>query len=276
MKKVLNIFKKNISILILLLILNGCHSKIEPETVMTKGMQITAKSPKGTITILAADSYERIYKWEDCTIKVTHYPRKERWYGSKGIYFGGNCIECNDINVIFAEEGQQHFDNLTSATNWVKSKSRRDYVYSNDGIVVGWDITYERFDFAVWQILINGERPTILEGSCDTCITVDYLSESKTDSISSKIPQKFRWPTPGFLIYSFIFIIPLLIVLVFAITLSIHHKKITWHIAVLIICYFILSLMMVALVLGDYVTFVTVIPHILIVTGLFILMWKKK
>lgn len=60
--------------------------KTQRETVMTKGMEITATAPIGKITIKAGDGFHRIYTWDNCSRDADLYPRYERWYGSYGIY----------------------------------------------------------------------------------------------------------------------------------------------------------------------------------------------
>ena len=62
---------------------------ISAEIVMTPGMQITAHTEKGEITIRAGDGFERFYTWDGATRSVKLWPRKTRWYGSLGIYYPG-------------------------------------------------------------------------------------------------------------------------------------------------------------------------------------------
>jgi hypothetical protein len=278
MKNYVGSIKKNIILIIYFLTITGCYYGVEPEIVMSKGMQITAKTPEGKIVIIAGGDYERIYKWGNCITKVTHYPRKQRWDGSKGIYYPAfNCKECNGIKLVNAEEGQQHFDNIHSAIEWIKSK-RGLCVYRNDGLVVGWDVWYQILSVEVWQILINGEKPTILEGSNDSLIAVDYLTEKETDNISSKIPGVFRYPSPEFPMLMYLYGIPIFIIVLMAIALIIHHKRISWHIAVLAVCFFILVYIMISL-LGDRlypIEYLDLAIPVLLLLGLGYMMWRKK
>jgi len=59
------------------------------EMVMTKGMEITAETPDGTIKIFADDLLTRTYTWGNCTRTQVLSPRQERWFGVLGASFSG-------------------------------------------------------------------------------------------------------------------------------------------------------------------------------------------
>jgi len=157
-----------------------CDDEVPPENeiVMTSGMKITATTPEGTITITAGEGLKRSYTWEGATRSVCMDPRYERWFGSFGLYYpgpGDHWEEHNGITRAVTEEGQQHFDSTEAALEWIESRTWVEDVYRDDGLVVGWNKTLPRrqLNVDVWQIYINGEKPSKLGGSQNDAIVVE-------------------------------------------------------------------------------------------------------
>jgi len=149
------------------------------EIVMTEGMSITAKNSYGEMTITAGKDTLRQYTWNNGTRTAILIPRKERWNGSLGIYYPGegNHWEKHDgITRAVLEEGQQHFHSIDKALEWIRKENHWGYVYRDDGLIVGWEKMEGAggtLGVSVWQVFINGKKPTKLPGS-------------QNDSISSK------------------------------------------------------------------------------------------
>jgi hypothetical protein len=151
----------------------------QPETVMTSGMVITARTPEGEIAIRAGEGFERSYTWEGATRSLRMWPRRKRWYGSLGLYYPGpgeHWKMHDGITRAVVEEGQQHFGSLAEALSWLRSRNRdwMHYVYRDDGLVVGWKRVPSRRQLSVevWQILIQGTKPSKLDGSDNDRIRV--------------------------------------------------------------------------------------------------------
>lgn len=159
---------------------------IDPETelVMTQGMKIVATNKSGTIEVEAGRDSRRKYTWEGATREVLLVVRKARWYGSLGLYSPGSGISGtfpphNGISRAVVEEGQQHFNSMEEALKWLNRPWYKDvlnWVYNNRGLVVGWSKAPSRnqLNVEVWQIYINGKRPTRLPGANDAAIQVSY------------------------------------------------------------------------------------------------------
>lgn len=153
-----------------------------PELVMTPGSEITARTPSGVITIRAGEKWSRSYLWGHCEGSVTMWPRKERWYGSLGLYWPGpgfHWPECEGVARAVVEEGQQHFDTVDAALEWVQQRSKAiPYVYRNDGLAVAWQTVIperKQLNVYVWQLLVAGKKPTALVGATDAAITTKNL-----------------------------------------------------------------------------------------------------
>jgi hypothetical protein len=154
----------------------------ENEIVMTEGMKITATNSWGTMTITAGKGLERSYTWEGATRSVIMIPRKERWYGSLGIYSPGadNWKEHNGITRGVLDEGQLHYDSVDRAMKFFKHPFRANVtVYNDNGLVITCSNAINPYGgptntlfVEVWQIYINGKKPTRLPGSQNDKIIV--------------------------------------------------------------------------------------------------------
>ena len=161
--------------------------KAEPvlpnETVMTNGMKITVTSNEGTISILAGTNFERSYTWDGATRSVVLWPRKHPWNGSLGIYYPGpgeHWANNHGITRGVLQEGQQHFKNLGEFLDWLHALKGMQYVYQDNGLVVGWKKTVARKELTVdvWQIYIDGQKPKELPGSENDKIIIEGLKGS--------------------------------------------------------------------------------------------------
>ncbi len=151
------------------------------EVVMSPGMKITATTSVGTIAVTAADELTRSYTWDGATRAVEMQPQKSRYFGSLGLFFDGATVhwrEHHGIARCSTEEGQQDFKTVEEVMKWIKEPERMSPVYRNDGLMVGWykDLPRKMLDVHVWQILINGKKPTRLPGSQDDKIVVETVA----------------------------------------------------------------------------------------------------
>lgn len=146
------------------------------EVVMAPGSTITAETMTGTITITAGKGLLRSYTWEGATRSVEMGARKVRWYGSLGLAFpgpGDHWKEHNGITRGVLEEGQMRFASLAAAMKWINDHGKgMPLVYRNDGLLVGFgkNLSRKQLNVEVWQIYINGKKPTSLAGSQDSKI----------------------------------------------------------------------------------------------------------
>lgn len=150
------------------------------ETVMTEGMVISATTPIGNMTITAGVNAIRKYTWEGATRSVVMWPRRSRWYGSKGLYFPGpgeHWKMHNGISRAVTEEGQQHFNSVSEFKTWLSGRKYMPYVYNDSGLVVGWTKVLPRrqLNVEVWQVLIGGRKPTQLPGSNNLAIALSGI-----------------------------------------------------------------------------------------------------
>ena len=150
---------------------------VESEVVMTTGMSIEASNESGTIRVTAGDGTFRTYSWDDGEKTAQLIKRPSRWYGSMGLYHPGGGQRVH----LVVEEGQQHFFSEREVLEWLQwMNSRLHWVYTSDGLVVGWykeDARKKGFNRVaiivdVWQVYINGKKPVALPGASNEAVRV--------------------------------------------------------------------------------------------------------
>ncbi len=108
-------------------------------------------------------------------------PREERWYGSKGVYFPGtgeHWFPHKGISRAVVQEGQLNFSSTEDAMIWLsKTPGFVRRIYRNDGLCVWYSLFPARNQLScdVFQIYINGTKPSNLPGAEDSKIAVSPL-----------------------------------------------------------------------------------------------------
>ena len=150
------------------------RQELSNELVMSPGMIIEANNKYGEIKIEAGKGLRRTYYWNDKKVSVKMRPRKQRWYGSLGLYHPGGG---RNVHAVL-DEGQQHFCSEMEVMDWLRLRENGDCVHTNDGLVVWW-----RQDkgpgplilhVEVSQIYINGEKPKNLPDAQNNKIKIYF------------------------------------------------------------------------------------------------------
>jgi hypothetical protein len=152
------------------------------EPAMCPGMNIDVARGSERLKISAEGIKTRKYEIEGQTIRVDLRPRSSRWRGSLGLYLPSGT----DKFHLVLDEGQQHFYSEKEARDWINIVGDRlGYVYSSDGLVVGWKLQeLTKSDqkavlhVDLWQIYIQGEKPVSFKGADDKSINVSRSSKS--------------------------------------------------------------------------------------------------
>lgn len=144
------------------------------EIVLGQNDWVEATTKLGKIKVQAGKGLRRYYSWEGITRSVAMAPRKSRWYGSYGIYFPGPGYHWlpahNGISRGVLEEGQQHFKTTEEALKWIEL--HQPLTYRDDGLAIFFMKTPSRHQLSVdvWQIYIDGKKPTNIPNSQNEAI----------------------------------------------------------------------------------------------------------
>ena len=152
----------------------------DDELVMSPRMRITAKTSVGTIAITAVDQQTRSYTWDGGTFAVERLPAAERFFAEDGLYYKGTGEHWRDhhgITRCLTKEANKLCITVEDAMAWIKEPERASFVYRGDGLMVGWGKIADpkQLTVEVWQILIDGKKPTRLPGSQDDKILVETV-----------------------------------------------------------------------------------------------------
>lgn len=158
----------------------GFFSPKEP--AMCPGMSIDIVRGSDRLKISAEGVKTRRYEIEGQIIEVDLRPRSSRWRGSLGLYLPGGT---DDFHLVL-DEGQQHFYSEKEAHDWIDIVGDRlGYVYSSDGLVVGWKLqelvkSDQKFVLHVdlWQIYVQGQKPVSFKGADAKPIRISRSSKA--------------------------------------------------------------------------------------------------
>ena len=176
----MNVIERIISLSTALLVCVLCSgASVEiVEAVMSPGEKIVATNANGTMAIRALTERKRQYEWNGQSKAIELIPRKERWNGVLGLYNPASEIFPMTLlnrTRIVAQEAELHFMTQEEALAWLKLQRPMQWVYTAEGLVVGWFETPSRnqVNVDVLQIYINGEKPTQLPGSANNAVRVE-------------------------------------------------------------------------------------------------------
>lgn len=149
------------------------------EGVMTFGMEIIASTANGEIRIRAGQDYERFYTWNGATRSAKLWPRKQRWWGSRGMYYPGpgeHWKSNGGITRGVLNEGVLWFKTVDDAMKWIERAKATgdDLVFTDDGLVIAFGkvLARKQVNVDVWQIMIAGGKPRSLPGSKNDLVSV--------------------------------------------------------------------------------------------------------
>ena len=168
---------KKIVFFLIIIVSTSCanHQNTTPtirEAVMTDGMTISVITKYGEVIISAGKGAKRMYTWEGKTFKTELIPRKERWHGTLGLLDGNNLRPPHkDVIHMVIEECQIHYSSIAKAIKRLGKCEGIEDIYRDDGLFIRFqkkpspDNGLYVVDIAVFQIMINGEKPDKLPGS---------------------------------------------------------------------------------------------------------------
>lgn len=159
------------------------------ELVLKPGSRLSVSTLVGPVGVVAGTGVSRTYEWNGCSLKSNMAPRGSRWMGALGIYDPSPSLlptmpwnKCKGLTRTVVDESQIHFADVAGAEQWLKrycTHGGSNGVWSNDGLVACITTTpsREQFSMSLWQICVNGNRPTILQGAKDPVFNVTNLTQ---------------------------------------------------------------------------------------------------
>lgn len=165
-------------------------SSVPIELALQDGARLEASTDNSNVAVIAGDKLKRRYEWDGCGLDANMIPRQERWFGSLGMYDPAGRLSidpnagCHGISRPVVQEGQIHFADKKAAEVWISRNTLATLyktVWTNDGLFIRWSINPQRYQINVdlWQICIEGKKPTELAGALDNAIKVSHPKGSE-------------------------------------------------------------------------------------------------
>lgn len=151
-------------------LLNGCQEdeSLVRETVLSRGQSVEMTNKNGTIKISYVSPTKRRFEWDSESRMVPMIPRMERFNGKLGLYEPADSLAWPSVTRLVVEESVRNFDTESAIkTALIEGSAIMDWVYTNDGLVVGFGRTPARkqIDVDVFQFLLRGQKPSDLAGA---------------------------------------------------------------------------------------------------------------
>lgn len=184
-------------IVFLVLMFSGCQAFVQRgyplEVVLDPGMKIEATNKNGTFFVKYVDSRTRHFGWNGNEKTVRMIARTERFPSASSIRSKG------DLGIYHPATGRRyprlvvreaivHVDSMENLYRFLyQGSALEDWVYTRDGLMLGFSETPERnqINISLFQLLINGEKPSELKGARPQNITI---SHSNSKSSQSNLP----------------------------------------------------------------------------------------
>ena len=152
---------------------------IQPrEVVLKPGQRVEFRNRFGSGTISYVAPLQRAYTFEDGSSQtVTMIAREERFLGKLGIYEPAErwWYQVGRGPRLVVSEAEMHFHSLAEAKKYlVKGSAVLDWVYNQDGYVVGFSRTPERdqINVTLYRYFINGSPAHKMPGYDNTKVKV--------------------------------------------------------------------------------------------------------
>jgi hypothetical protein len=163
------------AILLTVIVSGGCcasnsESKavIPREVVLQPGMTVMAENKNGIVKISYVSVLKRKFTWNGKSQVVRMIPRSERWQGMLGLYNPASTWFMSCRKRLVVQEAQLLFNTQEEIKAFLKEgSSYMDWVYTRDGLVVGFGETPARnqVNIDLWQIYLTDRKPNDLSGA---------------------------------------------------------------------------------------------------------------
>jgi hypothetical protein len=167
------------SLAVFLLVLGACSKTVTVrDNVLEPGESVEATNRFGTVRVTYVSPTSRRYRWDKTVRTVEMIVRQERFLGALGLYDPASQSSDHGPVRLVTQESKLNFASYDEIYRFLhQSKDLEDWVYTKDGLTVGFGRTPERnqINVDVWQILINGQKPRDLIGARDANIRMESV-----------------------------------------------------------------------------------------------------
>lgn len=143
------------------------------DAVLEAHQAIEATNKFGSVRVSYISPTRRRYEWDGRSRGVNLIVRDKPWMGEQGLYDPADCfLICRTPRLVLGE-AVHDFDSYEQIYRFLyQGSSVMDWVYTNDGLVVGFGRSPQRdqINIDVRQITIRGQKPENLRGARESDI----------------------------------------------------------------------------------------------------------
>lgn len=148
----------------------GCgDSTVVKNAVLDQGQSVEASNNNGTIRISYVSPTKRKYEWDGKSRTVKMIARAEAFQGRWGLYDPADSwgFSFSEVRMVVEESVRDFEDMEQLRAALVQSSAVLDWVYTSDGLVVGFGRTPSRkqINIDLFQLLVRGQKPSGLAGA---------------------------------------------------------------------------------------------------------------
>lgn len=137
--------------------------------VLQSGQSLIATNRNGSVKISYVSSIKRKYEWNGKTRIVKLIPMQPITPGVTGLYEPADFWGVNPFLIrLVAVEATHDFESMDQIYGFLRQSSLiMDWVYTSDGLVFGFGRcpARQQINIYVWQLLLNGKKPSALKGA---------------------------------------------------------------------------------------------------------------
>jgi hypothetical protein len=137
--------------------------------VLSPGKGVIATNKNGTVKIFYISPTSRKYQWDGKARIIKLTARSRSFDGRLGLYDPADSWGLNPFEVrAVVQEAVRNFESLREIYAFLRQSSNyMDWVYTSDGLVVGFGRTPARkqINIDLWQLLLKGAKPQNLRGA---------------------------------------------------------------------------------------------------------------
>jgi hypothetical protein len=145
------------------------NNEIVNGAVLRSGQSLIATNKNGSVKISYLSPIKRKYEWDGKTRIVKMIQMQPITPGVTGLYEPADFWGVNPFLIrLVTVEATHEFETLDQIYAFLRQSSLiMDWVYTSDGLVVGYGKcpARQQINIYVWQLLINGKKPSCLKGA---------------------------------------------------------------------------------------------------------------